>query len=147
MEKATYKFKRLNLAYERLEEALSLEFPTPETRNDAVIRRFEFAAESLWEFLKTRLDCEAHITVTTPPEIIRDSRATGIFPADKRWSAVIRDRIVAARVYNDKTSAEICSRVEDEYLAMFEDFIRNYATLRLLPKKDRQYLSSVKSGM
>ncbi|MDR2568826.1 MAG: nucleotidyltransferase substrate binding protein [Oscillospiraceae bacterium] len=147
MEKTTLKFQQLKYAYERLDEALKLKFPTPQTKIDTVVHRFEIITASLLVFLKMRLDSEAKIKVASPQEAISTARSLGIFPADERWSELIRDRNSVARSFSDENSAEIYSKIKNEYLAMIKDFIKNYATLRLLPKNHRQYLAKIKTSI
>jgi len=78
MEKVEYKFEQLRNAYVKLEEALALEFPTPSTKADAVIQRFEFTAELFWKFLKSLLEFKGAIVDAAPVDVIRAAKEAGI---------------------------------------------------------------------
>jgi nucleotidyltransferase substrate binding protein (TIGR01987 family) len=127
MEKVNYKFEQLEKASARLDEALLLEFPTPETKADSVIRRFEFTTELFWKFLKALLDFQGHEVVASPREVIRTAKSAGVIQSDDVWIELIEDRNMTSHTYDDKKAVEIYDRIRDKYAKMFREFIENYA--------------------
>jgi nucleotidyltransferase substrate binding protein (TIGR01987 family) len=130
MDKVNYKFEQLQNASTRLDEALSLEFPTPETKTDAVIQRFEFTTELFWKFLKALLEFHKVEASQFPIEVIRTAKEKGILPADDRWALLIRDRNLTSHTYDDAKASEIYNNIKNEYAAMFRNFINDYTRTR-----------------
>ena len=127
MEKVEYKFKQLQNAFTRLEEALSLEFPTPSTKVDSVIQRFEFTTELFWKFLKALLEYKGVTVNAAPIDVIRAAKVAGVLPADDQWIALVRDRNITSHTYDDAQAMAIYERVKNIYTAMFKKFIGDYA--------------------
>jgi nucleotidyltransferase substrate binding protein (TIGR01987 family) len=127
MDKVNYKFEQLRNAFGKLEEALSLDFPTPETKADSVIQRFEFTTELFWKFLKALLEHKGVIANATPVDVIRAAKTAGILAADDQWIALIRDRNITGHTYDEAQAIAIYDRVKNTYVAMFKQFIESYA--------------------
>ena len=126
MEKVDYKFQQLRHATERLEEALSLEFPTPETKADSVIQRFEFTTELFWKFLKALLEYKGIQVNAAPIDVIMAAKTAGMLTADDRWIAAVRDRNMTSHTYDDEKAMEIYGRIRDVYVSMFKQFVEKY---------------------
>ena len=127
MEKVNYKFEQLQNAFARLEEALSLDFPTPATKADSVIQRFEFTSELFWKFLKTLLEFKGVIVIAAPVDVIRAAKAAGVLTSDDQWIALIRDRNITSHTYDDAQAMAIYDRIKNNYAIMFKQFIEEYA--------------------
>jgi len=126
MEKVNYKFEQFRKASDRLNEALVLEFPTPETKSDSVIQRFEFTTELFWKFLKELLEFRGHGVIPSPMEVIRTAKSANILKADDRWAELIQDRNITSHTYDDVQAMSIYVKIRDIYASMFKQFIGDY---------------------
>jgi len=125
-EKVKYKFEQLHKVSARLNEALLLEFPSPETKADCCIQRFEFTTELFWRFLKVLLEFKGISVNASPVDVIREAKAAGILDADERWIALVRDRTLTSHTYDDAQAKVIYDRIRDTYANMFKVFIEHY---------------------
>ncbi len=130
MEKINYKFSQLQQASRRLDEALALDFPTPDTKADSVIQRFEFTAELFWKFLKAVLDFKGVEVNAAPIDVVRAAKAVGFIAADETWIDLIRDRNLTSHTYDEAQAQEIYQRIRDRYAGMFREFIEQYGQNR-----------------
>jgi len=126
MEKVNYKYEQLQNAYGRLAEALSLDFPTPATKADSVIQRFEFTTELFWKFLKALLDFKGVIVNASPVDVIRAAKAAGLLAADDKWITLVHDRNITSHTYDDAQAMAIYEKIKDLYANMFKQFIESY---------------------
>jgi len=127
MEKVNYKFEQLQNSSARLEEALSLDFPTPSTKVDSVIQRFEFTTELFWKFLKALLEYKGVTVNAAPIDVIRAAKAAGILSADEQWIAIICDHGITSHIYDEARAMTIYENIKNTYAAMFKQFIEDYA--------------------
>ena len=126
MEKIDYKFGQLKSAALRLQEALALDFPTAETKSDAVIQRFEFTTELFWKFLKVLLEDKGVVVNAAPIDVIRAAKTASVLAADEQWIALVRDRNISSHTYDEAQAKVIYERVRDTYAEMFQQFIDGY---------------------
>ncbi len=126
MEKLNYKFDQLKSASTRLDEALVFETSDQSIKADSVIQRFEFTTELFWKFLKALLEFKGQEVSSTPVDVVRAAKSSGILEADDEWIKLIRDRNLTSHIYDEAQAAAIYARIEGTYAAMFKEFVEAY---------------------
>ena len=106
---------------------MALEFPTPETKADSVIQRFEFTTELFWKFLKALLDFKGVTVNASPVDVLRAAKLAGLLAADDQWIALVHDRNLTSHTYDEAQAMAIYEKIGSTYAGMFKQFIEEYA--------------------
>ena len=109
-----YSLKKLNDAYQRLEEGVKQ--TKDELDQDGVIQRFEFTFELLWKALKLYLEHQG-IIVKTPRESFVEAFRINLVGDEKIFLDMLEDRNNTSHIYDKATSNKIFNRIKKKYLS------------------------------
>ena len=109
-----YSLKKLNDAYQRLEEGVKQ--TKDELDQDGVIQRFEFTFELLWKALKLYLEHQG-IIVKTPRESLVEAFRINLIIDEKIFLDMLEDRNNTSHIYDKATSNKIFNRIKKKYLS------------------------------
>lgn len=120
-----YTTDRFRDAVTALEKALALE-PLPENaERDAVLLRFELAAELMPKVLQ-RILSERGAYVSLPKDIVRAARAAGIFDDEQaeKLLEIIDDRNRMVHDYSEAYALNLLTSVREKYAPVFRSLVR-----------------------
>lgn len=89
---------------------------------DSIIQRFEFTAELAWKTIR-EYELLQGIRLDTPREVLKRAFKIGIIVDDAGWLLLLQDRNNTSHVYDENIAIEICGRVEETYLPLFDELI------------------------
>ncbi len=109
-----------------LERALDLNELPEHAERDAVLLRFEFAAELMPKMLQ-RILSERGADVTLPKDVVRAAHAAEIVdePTAATLLAVIDDRNRMVHDYSEEYALELLQRVKKDYAPVFRELAKN----------------------
>lgn len=120
---------RFGKATTALERALELQELPEHAEQDAVLLRFELAAELMPKMLQ-RILSERGADVMLPKDVVRASLASGI--VDERTATVlllvIDDRNRMVHDYSEEYATELLERIKDSYANAFRTLLENIRT-------------------
>jgi len=84
---------------------------------DAMIQRFEYSFEATWKAIKSYIEIEEGLTVSSPKSVIRASFELNLLnDTDSRLAlAMVDDRNLTSHTYNEHLANEITSRIPGHY--------------------------------
>ncbi|MDR2524270.1 MAG: nucleotidyltransferase substrate binding protein [Candidatus Nomurabacteria bacterium] len=126
MNKVEYKRQQLTRALGRLDEAIALEFPSPETKADSVIQRFEFSVELFWKYLRELLLEKGLEVNASPIDVMRVAKTAGYIKGGDEWIEMIRDRNLTSHIYDDAKAMEIYERIVAKYAPMMTKYVKKH---------------------
>ena len=112
---------RFQKAITSLKSALALQELPEHAERDAVLLRFELAAELMPKLLR-RILSESGADVSLPKDIVRAARAAGLFEeaVASALLAVIDDRNRMVHDYSEDFAAGLLARVKETYAPAFQ---------------------------
>lgn len=117
------KYEKLKQAVTRLGESLTEYQNTPSsTMRDGVIQRFEFCFELAWKTMREYLLDQGYLDINSPRATLKQAFDDGII-SSQDWLTMLADRNLTSHVYDDNTAAQIFSRIQLQYLDLFNSLI------------------------
>ncbi|MEZ5673115.1 MAG: nucleotidyltransferase substrate binding protein [Thiotrichaceae bacterium] len=123
------RFENLQSAYQKLEQALSVNEQMPD--NDlikmALIKAFEMTFELSWKTLKDFLNYNG-IDVKLPREIIKQAFANDIIVDGQLWIDMLEDRNLMSHTYDEQRANLAISHIRQHYLnglAQLQTYLRD----------------------
>lgn len=117
MERWKERKKEFSKALERLKEALKEE--ETEIVIDGVLHRFEFTFELAWKTMKDYLEYMGVISkIGSPREVIKSCFEYGLIEDGEEWIKMMLSRNALSHLYDEETSGEIYSDIEDKYIEL-----------------------------
>ncbi len=119
------KIKQLELAFDRLKEAVELyNEEKKEIYIDAMIQRFEFCTELSWKLMKRYLDVNLNKEIYSPRNIIKEAYKYKLIEDGELWLDVLEDRNLTSHTYDEITANRIKDNIIKNYINLFEKFIK-----------------------
>ncbi|WP_280770664.1 HI0074 family nucleotidyltransferase substrate-binding subunit [Salipaludibacillus daqingensis] len=131
MNKLKAKFVDLEKANKKLHESLERDPKLDDLVIDATIQRFEFTYELSWKLMKTYLEYQGHLEVTSPRKAMRQAFKDGLIQEGEKWLKMLEDRNRTSHTYDEEIALEIYKHVKEEYVVLF-DHLLNELKERLL---------------
>jgi nucleotidyltransferase substrate binding protein (TIGR01987 family) len=123
MIKTKQSFQNLKLAFEALKESVAT--PPIENRDYAgIIQSFEFTYELTWKTLKLILE-GAGISAPFPRVCFEEAFKAGLLYGNEEWKNIMEDRNLSTHTYNQTLARQLCKKITNEYVLVFELTISN----------------------
>ncbi|MDF0728240.1 HI0074 family nucleotidyltransferase substrate-binding subunit [Cytobacillus sp. S13-E01] len=120
MNKVKDKLADLQRAYNKLHECLERDASKDDLVIDATIQRFEFTYELSWKLMKTYLEYNGNLEVTSPRRTIREAFKDGILSDGEKWLKMLEDRNRTSHTYNEDIALEIYKNIKEDYITLFD---------------------------
>lgn len=86
---------------------------------DATIQRFEFCVELFWKTLKHVLT-DLGVDVNYPRDTLQAAYAGKLINQEDVWLAMLRDRNLTSRTYNEELADDIYARIVNIYYPLLQ---------------------------
>lgn len=97
-----------------------------ELDRDGAIQRFEFTFELLWKTIKVALDYEG-FHCAGPRSCIKEGARREFLVDAEILLDMLEDRNKSTHIYDAQTASEIFERIEDSYVLVMEQNIRQFS--------------------
>lgn len=134
MSKANDSLANLRKAVASLRRSLS---PPPVEERDfaGIIQNFEFAYELTWKTLQAILR-EEGVAAEFPRLALEEAFKAGLLEGNEVWKRITEDRNLSTHTYDAPLAEELCQRIRDTYVTVFEKSLTRIETFRKrTPKK------------
>ncbi|MGL4344622.1 MAG: nucleotidyltransferase substrate binding protein [Cellulosilyticaceae bacterium] len=117
MRSLEFKYKNLEKACHRLQEACDVYDGKNDMIRDGVIQRFEFTYELTHKTLQELMKYEG-VTLenTFPRTIYKKAYANGLIKDEKLWIQLLEDRNKTSHMYSEGLADEIAGHIKEKYL-------------------------------
>lgn len=125
------KYEQFVSAVSRLEEAIDACEAGTEAQvdimRDAVIKRFEICVELAWKTLREYQIDQGIPPLNNPKAVLKQAYADEMISGDIIWNRMVGDRNLTSHTYDEKTAADIYSRIKDDYFTLFRTLVQQLA--------------------
>ena len=102
--------------------ALAAERELSELEKQGVIKGFEFTFELAWNVMKDYLEEQGLTGIIGSKNAVRYAFNSGLIDDGQIWMDMIKDRNLAAHVYDEENACELFSAIKDRYCGHFVSF-------------------------
>ncbi|UOY92447.1 nucleotidyltransferase substrate binding protein [Ectobacillus sp. JY-23] len=123
-EKLLYKLQNYEKAVKRLQEAAAL--PLEQSIIvDGIIQRFEFTYELAWKLMKSFLEYEGIVGISSPRAVFKEAYSTGMIQNAEAWLSMITDRNMTSHTYDEKMARLVCQRIISQHIQVLLQFLHS----------------------
>ncbi|MBT2756851.1 nucleotidyltransferase substrate binding protein [Mesobacillus foraminis] len=114
-ERLRYKLDNYEKAVHRLQEAVQLPLEQSIVL-DGIIQRFEFTYELAWKLMKSFLEYEGIVEVSSPRAVFKEAYSIGLISNSEDWLSMIADRNITSHTYDEKMALLVCERITTQHV-------------------------------
>lgn len=96
---------------------------------DGIIQRFEFCTELSWKLMKKYLDENLMIVEYSPRSVVKEAYKQKLIDDGEVWLDILEDRNLTSHTYDENTANRIKDNIINNYIDMFEKFIKRIKEL------------------
>lgn len=123
MNKVRDKLADLERATLKLHQSLERDPDIDDLVIDATIQRFEFTYELSWKLMKSYLEYNGNLDVTSPRRTIKEAFKDGLIIDGEKWLKMLEDRNRTSHTYDEGTAFEIYKNIKQDYITIFDALI------------------------
>jgi nucleotidyltransferase substrate binding protein (TIGR01987 family) len=94
-----------------------------ELERQGLIQSFEFTHELAWNVMKDFFTHQGNTAIMGSRDAVREAFSKGLIDDGEGWMEMIQSRNRTAHTYQESVAAEIASRVQTHYQALFQQFL------------------------
>ena len=94
-----------------------------ELERQGLIQSFKFTHELAWNVMKDFFTHQGNTAIMGSRDAVREAFSKGLIDDGEGWMEMIQSRNRTAHTYQESVAAEISSRVETHYQALFQQFL------------------------
>ena len=123
------KLTDLEKALHKLKESASRDPKIDDIVIDATIQRFEFTYELSWKLMKAYLEFQGNLEATSPRRAIQEAFKLNLIQEGNQWLKMLENRNRTSHTYDEDIAWKIFNSIRDEYLSLFDDFVKRLKKL------------------
>lgn len=124
LETAFQKLKIIIDAYNKEDEGI-----IKDGLRDSIIQRFEFCSELSWKLMKKYLDENLMIEQYSPRGVVKEAYKQKLIDDGEVWLDILEDRNLTSHTYDENTANRIRDNIINNYVDIFEKFIKKIKEL------------------